>query len=81
MTYTLVPLAPGSYDVLLDGEIIASLVRDVQPHRRSRDWHIELLTWSPGVTPPVPFLNPVHTFSSFPAALEWLGVPNTGWVN
>jgi hypothetical protein len=27
VTYRLVPLAPGAYDVELDGEVVASLVR------------------------------------------------------
>jgi len=27
MAYTLVPLAPGSYDLVLDGKIIGSVVR------------------------------------------------------
>jgi hypothetical protein len=81
MAYTLVPLAPGAYDVLLDGEVIASLVREVQSGRRSPNWHIELLEWAPGAAPPAPFLEPTHVFPNFAAALDWLGVPKAGWVN
>ncbi|MGY2052258.1 hypothetical protein [Methylobacterium sp. JK268] len=81
MTYTLAPLAPGAYDVLLDGEIIASLVREMLPGHRLPAWEVELLTWSPSVVPPGPFLKPVHSFASFPDALAWLGIPATDWAN
>jgi hypothetical protein len=33
MTYTLLRLAPGSYDVLLDGVVMASLVRSAEASR------------------------------------------------
>src|SRR5688572_29130646 len=41
MPYTLSRLAPGSYDVLLDGVIIASLVRSGETNRAT--WTAELL--------------------------------------
>jgi hypothetical protein len=71
MPYALSRLAPGSYDVLLDGMIIASLVRsrptsnatwtavllvDVHPRRRSAT-----------------FTATRHTFSSLEDVQKWLG--------
>jgi hypothetical protein len=71
VTYTLSRLAPGSYDVLLDGEIIASLARN----GRSDDatWSAELLTDPPAGEMPAPFVGPEHTFKSLEEALSWLG--------
>jgi hypothetical protein len=41
MVYTLERLAPGSYDVVLDGTIVASLVRSGQTSDAT--WTVELL--------------------------------------
>ena len=43
MTYTIKQLAPGSYDVLLDGALVASLVREVDRSEAVRGWSVELL--------------------------------------
>ena len=60
MPYTLSRLAPGSYDVLRDGVIIATwtveLLVDVHPRRR-----------------PAPFTETGHTFGSLEDAQKWLG--------
>jgi hypothetical protein len=53
MTYTLARLAPGSYDVLLDGVIIASLVRSGETHNAA--WTVELLEDVPSWGMPAPF--------------------------
>lgn len=74
MTYTLVRLAAGSYDVVLDGSVVASLVRDPHPGTRLPKWHVELLEWMSSGAPPAPFLKPIHTFPSYLAAADWLGV-------
>ena len=66
MTYTLSRLAPGSYDVLLDGEIIASLARN-GPSDCST-WSAELLADTPAGEMPAPFLGPDHTFQSLEEA-------------
>ncbi len=71
MTYSLSRLAPGSYDVLLDGVIVASLVRS-----GSKDdvtWTAELLTEAPPWKRPAPFTEAEHTFSSLEEAQKWLG--------
>ena len=69
MTYRLVQLAPGSYDVELDGKIIASLVRD----SASRRWYAELL--DERLPHPAPFTGARHKFRSLGEAVTWLGHP------
>jgi hypothetical protein len=71
MTYRLSRLAPGSYDVLLDGLIIASLVRSGDPHHAT--WTAELLVNLPRSKRPAPFTETEHTFSSLEEARKWLG--------
>ena len=78
MTYTAERLAPGSYDVLLDGIVIASLVRTVYRGSRPDTWSVELLNEMPAIKRPAPFTNQRHGFKSCPAALEWLGILETG---
>ncbi|XYD12026.1 hypothetical protein R1A27_33335 (plasmid) [Methylobacterium sp. NMS12] len=73
MTYTVEQLAPGSYDVLLDGVVIAALVRVVSRTGPSDTWQIELLDEVPQAERPAPFTSQWHTFKSQAAALEWLG--------
>jgi hypothetical protein len=71
MTYRLSPLAPGSYDVLLDGAIIASLVRDGAGD--SAAWTAELLVDYTSSERPAPFTAQEHTFTSLEEARQWLG--------
>ena len=72
MTYRLSPLAPGSYDVLLNGVIIASLVRNGQS--KDAPWTAELLVDVPPEERPAPFTEAEHTFASLDEARQWLGV-------
>ena len=74
MTYTVEQLAPGSYDVLLDGVVLASLVRVVSNSGPSDVWQIELLDEMPPTERPAPFTSQWHTFKSRQAALEWLSI-------
>jgi hypothetical protein len=74
MAYTVEQLAPGSYDVLLDGVVIASLVRNVHRSGPADTWSAELLNEMPAIKRPAPFTNQRHVFKSRPAALEWLGI-------
>ena len=69
MNYQLERLASGSYDVLLAGEVVASLVK--VPHSKSATWVIELLDEA---TRPAPFTAPEHVFPSLEDAKEWLGI-------
>lgn len=72
--YTIERLAPGSYDVLLDGSPIAALVRDVERAGSADEWQVELLDEVPAAERPAPFTAQSHAFRSRPAALEWLGI-------
>jgi hypothetical protein len=76
MTYTLQRLAPGSLDVLRDGEIVASLVST--PRRGGRDeafWSAELLRNVPAAERPEPFTAIEHRFHTLGEACVWLSVP------
>ena len=71
--YKLSRLAPGSYDVLLDGEIIASLARNGQGSDST--WSVELLVDLPPDERPAPFTRLEHRFATLENAREWLGAP------
>jgi hypothetical protein len=71
MSYTLHKLAPGSYDLCKDHELVGSVVRRDQ---RSLTWIAEVITEeSSSKALPRPFTKPEHRFPSFDAMLEWLG--------
>jgi hypothetical protein len=71
MTFTLSRLAPGSYDVLLNGMIVASLVRSGETDNAT--WTAELLEDVHPRRRPAPFKEAEHTFSSLEEAQTWLG--------
>jgi hypothetical protein len=75
VTYRLFRLALGSYDVLLNGVIIASLVRSGETHNAT--WTAELLVDLPPGERPTPFTEMGHTFGSLEEAEEWLGIAET----
>lgn len=77
MTYTIRQLAPGSYDILLDGAPVASLVREVSYSDAVRGWLIELLKEASPAERPAPFTDQQHAFDTRAAALEWLGIEGT----
>ena len=72
MTYRLSKLAAGSYDVIFNGVIIASLVRNGTGsyHR----WTAELLVDLPPEERSSPFTAPEHEFATLDEACRWLGV-------
>ena len=70
MTYTLHKLAPGSYDLHLDGELMGGVVRLSDHHTT---WIAELLVDAPLEARPQPFTEVEHTFSSFEELRRWLG--------
>jgi hypothetical protein len=70
-SYTLERLAPGSYDVVLDGHAVASLVRSGQTSDAT--WTAELLEDMPQGQRPAPFTQQEHAFSSLEEARAWLG--------
>jgi hypothetical protein len=70
--YHLFKLAPGSYDVILNGVILASLVRaGAGPNVR---WTAELLVDLPREEMPRPFADLSHEFASLEEACRWLGI-------
>jgi phosphatidylserine/phosphatidylglycerophosphate/cardiolipin synthase-like enzyme len=74
MTYSLIQLTPGAYDLLLKGEIIGSVVRAV--HRRnSTVWAAELLEELPPSKRPAPFKDVEHQFQALEELCVWLGSP------
>ena len=75
MTYRLIRLAPGSYDLELDGENVASVVRDSHGGHHAMKWYAELL--NEAGPRPAPFVEPVHEFGSFDEVAAWLGYPDT----
>jgi hypothetical protein len=72
MTYRLSWLAPCSYDVLLNGIIIASLVRSGPGENTT--WTVEPLADLPPSERPAPFTEQEHTFASLMDAQQRLGV-------
>ena len=68
--YRLLQLAPGSYDLELNGEVIGSVVR-TGSHHRSVKWYAELID-EEGVRPP-PFTRAEHKFPSLEELASWLG--------
>lgn len=74
MTYTVQQLAPGSYDVMLDGALVASLVREVGHSDAVWGWLVELLDETSPAERPAPFTAQQHAFRTRAAALEWLGI-------
>ena len=70
MTYRLAKLAPGSYDVILNGVIIASLVRSGA--QGNATWTAELLIDLPPGERPSPFVELAHDFPTLEQACDWL---------
>jgi hypothetical protein len=73
MSYKLVRLAPGSYDVVLNGVIIAGLVRSGPSDEAT--WIAELLVDLAPEERPAPFSELEHAFGSLDEARVWLGDP------
>jgi hypothetical protein len=72
MPYRLSKLAAGSYDVILNGVIIAGLVRaDIRHHVK---WTAELLLDLPPEQMPSPFTASEHDFATLEEACRWLGI-------
>ena len=75
MTYRLVKLAPGAYDIFRGEEVIASLVRQGEHSRR---WTAELLAELPPAQRPAPFRTASQDFDSLEQACTWLGAEVEG---
>ena len=70
MPYALQRLAPGSFDLILDGEVVGSLVREVSRDGYEGDWTAEPLATEPPY--PAPFTSEAHKFPNLKAAADWL---------
>jgi hypothetical protein len=73
MTYCLIQLAPGAYDLLLDDNVVASVVRNSS--RQPYTWTAELLENLPRNKRPAPFQHIEHDFPSLDELCAWLGYP------
>ena len=74
MSYRLIRLSPGSYDLELDGAVIASVIRDGNHGHHAVRWFAEL--FEEAGPRPAPFTEAVHEFVTFDAAMAWLGCPD-----
>ena len=74
MTYSLIQLAPGAYDLLLNGEIIGSVVRTGY-RSTNTTWTAELLDDLPQAERPNPFKDTEHDFATLEDVCAWLGDP------
>ena len=73
MSYSLIQLAPGAYDLYLDDTIVASVVRSGL--RQPYTWTAELLEDLPRHKRPSPFQDIEHSFPSLEELCAWLGHP------
>jgi hypothetical protein len=73
MTYCLIKLAPGTYDLLLHREVVGSVVRSSS--RQPYTWTAELLEDLPRSRRPSPFQEIEHDFPSLDELCTWLGNP------
>ncbi|WP_099516139.1 hypothetical protein [Microvirga ossetica] len=73
MSYNLIQLAPGAYDLYLDDAVIASVVRSGL--RQPYTWTAELLEDLPRSQRPSPFWEIEHSFPSLEELCAWLGHP------
>lgn len=73
MTYRLIQLAPGAYDLLLHGKLLGSVVR--VKTKQGATLYAELLEDLPQDRRPTPFLEIEHDFPSLEALCGWLGDP------
>ena len=76
MAYKLHRLAAGSYDLVLDGKIIGSVVRNISASGDVRGWRVELIDDLPPDERLEPFIRAEHTFRTLNAAWAWLGDPD-----
>ena len=70
MTYRLLQLAPGAYDLLLHDNVVASVVRNGS--RQPYTWTAELLEGLPRSQRPALFRNVEHDFPSLDELCAWL---------
>jgi hypothetical protein len=75
MTYSLIQLAPGAYDLFLNGELMGSVVR-TGTGSKNTSWTAELLEDLPQRKRPAPFIEIEHEFPTLEEICAWLGDPD-----
>jgi hypothetical protein len=75
MTYSLIQLAPGAYDLLLNGELMGCVVR-TGTGSKNTSWTAELLEDLPHNKRPAPFKEIEHQFPNLEEICAWLGNPD-----
>ena len=75
MTYNLIQLAPGAYDLLLNGQVMGSVVRAGHSSKNTT-WIAELLEDLPHSRRPAPFKEIEHDFATLEEVCAWLGNPS-----
>jgi len=73
MTYSLIQLAPGAFDLIRNGEVVACVVRNGS--HKPYTWTAELLEDLPPDQRPAPFTEIEHVFASLEDLCAWLGNP------
>jgi hypothetical protein len=73
MTYSLIQLAPGAYDLLLNGEVMGRIVRNGS--RQLYTWTAELLEHVPRSKRPAPFREVEYDFPTLEELRAWLSSP------
>jgi hypothetical protein len=71
MTYSLIQLAPGAYDLLRNDTVMGSVVRNGS--RQPYTWTAELLEDLPQDERPAPFREVEHDFPTLEELCSWLG--------
>ncbi|WP_264046181.1 hypothetical protein [Methylobacterium flocculans] len=72
MTYALHRLEPSSYDLVLGGAVVGSVVREIRDGIGDDIWHAELLDDPAPEKRPPSFSRIDHTFGSLQAVVAWL---------
>jgi hypothetical protein len=70
-------LAAGSYGVLLEGCLVASLLRDADRSGVAREWLVDLLDEVLPPERPASLTAQQHSFGTQAAALDRLGIQET----
>jgi hypothetical protein len=74
MTHSLTQLAPGAYDLLSNGDILGSVVRNSSHHPYT--WTDDLLEDLPSNQRPAPFTKIEHAFTCPEDLCAWLSDPD-----
>ncbi|GLS47063.1 hypothetical protein GCM10007884_50650 [Methylobacterium brachythecii] len=77
MTYRLIGVALGAYEILLRGETVGNLTRTAGTRLRPVVWRARLTERQAISNHPRPFTRSENDFRTFAAAQAWLGPATT----